>query len=1224
MKGDFTRFTHRPEKHYTRVLKQQGRVDLDADWNESVEIATHLERTEAIDVIGRCGVPIHGGGFEIDHAGAQLTISRGRIYVDGILCSNEAAGQESASPGEPGPVALDEQEDLPDYAPSLSTGVYLVYLDVWERHVTALEDPEIREVALGGPDTTTRTRTVCQVKLEHLGFDAPLHGLECRPHSALPADGRLAARAEAADDPSNPCAVPAAAGYRGLENRLYRVEIHGDGRSGSPATPTFKWSRDNGSVVLPIADGGIDGTEVTLKRLGPDEVLTVKVGDWVEVSDDDTELYGRPGTLGRIADGGIDKASLTITLEDSGGGPVDLSAHVGEGHLKLRRWDHHATDDVTLLGGALPIQGGWFELEDGVEVRFAAAATYHTGDYWVIPARTREGTVEWPREEGASPPAGLALPRLGIEHHYCTLALARREGKAWTEVRDCRPRFPPLTEVSWCCVTVAPGEDIQKALDSLPDGSVDPEWVGGCVCLKTGVHEITAPLRIETSNVVLHGEGPGAVVRRTGIGSLLLEMTEVSDCRVQDIRFESRADAGARLMLVYLKGCHDVTLQGCRLEASPHALTGVLISDSHGVRVDRCSVSGVLVGVEVRSDSTGAEVRANRLTGSGVPDDQRYPDGLVGVVLRGAGASRVEGNRIANFQIGARVYDDAEGSVVAANRIQRKALRPGADPMEDKAFGIDVAAPRCLVRDNVIAIPGAAYGGIRIGFSEDYYSVDAVGVCVEKNRLRSSFLAEAEADAVQPLGIQVGSGQGEHGATADDAVIRGNLLTGMMDAVEVIRSSGVQILDNEIGADDKSLHEAIGLVLTQDVRVAGNRVRGFQTGVRLAYGGGHRIFDNHFAGGEVGVLAADQDSLEVGRNRIEETLDAIEVTDSSDVQVTGNDVEAGRLSLRQAIGLDGVTGARVAGNRVQGAEIGIRLQDGAGNRVFDNRLESGGAGIVASEEDSLAIDRNTILDMRQPGILAAVLGTSIALSGNRLVSCAYAPTGSLPATAGLLILASPEVRVESCEILGSGISPSGDATVLPAAGILLALVAGCAVQGNLVKVPNTLDRSREDRALWVLGSLAFRIDLVTSERRRTLAYSVGGASVLENKFYGPGRTALVEVPWIELTRPADNYSIGLGFDRLDFSHNNCEHYAGQEQGKVRATASLAGIRMVVIGNHVRGLPESLDSSFVFHSFDFHNERTVLFTGNMATGATIRHPNPRPMPIDDHNFLNLIL
>ena len=78
MKGDFTRFYHDPMKRYTRVLKQQGRVDLDADWNEAAEIFTHLERTEAQDVIGRCGVPDHSNGYkiELNADGSNLTISR--------------------------------------------------------------------------------------------------------------------------------------------------------------------------------------------------------------------------------------------------------------------------------------------------------------------------------------------------------------------------------------------------------------------------------------------------------------------------------------------------------------------------------------------------------------------------------------------------------------------------------------------------------------------------------------------------------------------------------------------------------------------------------------------------------------------------------------------------------------------------------------------------------------------------------------------------------------------------------------------------------------------------------------------------------------------------------------------------------------------------------------------------------------------------------------------
>ncbi|HEX3531938.1 MAG TPA: DUF6519 domain-containing protein, partial [Thermoanaerobaculia bacterium] len=34
MKGDFSRDTFRKRKHYNRVRMQQGRVQLDADWNE--------------------------------------------------------------------------------------------------------------------------------------------------------------------------------------------------------------------------------------------------------------------------------------------------------------------------------------------------------------------------------------------------------------------------------------------------------------------------------------------------------------------------------------------------------------------------------------------------------------------------------------------------------------------------------------------------------------------------------------------------------------------------------------------------------------------------------------------------------------------------------------------------------------------------------------------------------------------------------------------------------------------------------------------------------------------------------------------------------------------------------------------------------------------------------------------------------------------------------------
>ncbi len=606
MKGDFTRFSYDPQQRYSRVLKQQGRVDLDADWNEAVEIFTQLERSEARDVIGPSGVPEASNGYRvIVTPGGELAVTRGRIYVHGIQCSNEL-DPHVADPD--APLLLTDQEDLPGYELPVDNGVYIAYVDVWERHITYIEDPDIREVALGGPDTTTRTRTLCQVKLEPLDADGPLTNFECQPYPALPNTGRLAARSAVDDEPETPCVVPAGGGYRGLENRLYRVEIHDDGRDEDGdvvGTPTFKWSRDNGSVVLPVAEGGIDGDDVTLTRFGPDDVLTVRVGDWVEVLGDETELFGRHGTLGQIEPNGIDRADREITLSE------DVSAHSGESHLKVRRWDHRATDTVALQDGALPIQGDWFELEDGVEVRFDMAANYNVGDYWVIPARTREGNVQWPEEGGL--PADRR--RLGIQHHYSTLALVRRFGNAWTEVEDCRDLFPPLTEVDdgCCCVRVEPGDDIQQAIDTVIGAG------GGCVSLCQGLHEVDGALWIRNGrDVVVSGQGPSTVVRlrnsEGGDGGLLMENSQ--RIRINDMMLVSddvRSLVTAREDSDWAMN-RSITLAGLILfngassagEDRPRVNSAVRLGHCDGVVIENCRMAAEVGLVALWDDALPA------------------------------------------------------------------------------------------------------------------------------------------------------------------------------------------------------------------------------------------------------------------------------------------------------------------------------------------------------------------------------------------------------------------------------------------------------------------------------------------------------------------------------------------------------------------------------------------------------------------------------------------
>lgn len=427
MKGDFSRLRFDKEMHYSEVLMQQGRVQVDADWNEQQAINKHRIETEALDVIGKCGAPVNNAGFEITAQSNTLKIGKGRYYVDGILCENEDD------------VKYDSQPDLPDPADILKvldekkTGI--VYLDVWQRHITALDDPLICEVALGGPDTSTRAKTVWQVKILPIDTSSFKDPLDCDgkypewDKLVASSTGTLNARTQPPGSTDNPCLLPPGAGYQRLENQLYRIEIH---LGGPPGTATFKWSRDDGSVVTEIEKNS--NQKITVHDVGPDDALGFASGQWAEIVDDATELNGQPGQMVQIDK--VDPATRVITLKTS---PTLVD---GQGlplrNLKLRRWDSEGDLKVEV-----PISNnGWIPIEGGIQVQFSPG-NYATGDYWMIPARTVTGEIEWaPYEIPNSNP--IFQPPMGISHHYCRLAIIQRKTED-VLVQDCRTIFPPLT-----------------------------------------------------------------------------------------------------------------------------------------------------------------------------------------------------------------------------------------------------------------------------------------------------------------------------------------------------------------------------------------------------------------------------------------------------------------------------------------------------------------------------------------------------------------------------------------------------------------------------------------------------------------------------------------------------------------------------------------------------------------------------------------------------------
>ncbi|HTP11305.1 MAG TPA: DUF6519 domain-containing protein [Anaerolineae bacterium] len=444
MKGDFTRDTFDATKHFTRVLMQQGRVQLDADGNEQVSILLHYLQALAEDLIGPYGGPVkivqgsewlENQGFKMDpilSSGTltDLGVGAGRYYVDGVLCEND---QDSCTYFAQDDFPREREED------QLPKDPFLVYLDVWERLMTYREDDDIREVALGGPDTAGRAKVVWQIKVEE---DLPAgmpgagandaawrtwitnHWSDWMKNWQPQNRGLLTAQAkEDQQQNTDACAVPPEARYLGMENQLYRVEIHKGGKIED--RPTFKWSRENGSVCFSILK--TDSARIYLEHLGRDARFSLKKDDWVEIVDDTLVLSGQAGLLLQVDE--VDPLDMVVTLRVSTGTQLPVYNEQATTHPLLRRWE---SGDVPL------VEDDPLDLESGIVIQFHSAEgnepapSYRTGDYWLIPARTATGDVEWPGPVGAPE----TRPPHGVNHHYAPLAVV-----VGVTAHDVRTRF---------------------------------------------------------------------------------------------------------------------------------------------------------------------------------------------------------------------------------------------------------------------------------------------------------------------------------------------------------------------------------------------------------------------------------------------------------------------------------------------------------------------------------------------------------------------------------------------------------------------------------------------------------------------------------------------------------------------------------------------------------------------------------------------------------------
>jgi hypothetical protein len=472
VKGDFSRWTFDPGRDYSGVLHQQGRIQLDTGFNDAAAITKDDIRRLARMVIGP-----HGGdpgAFKVHAHGTGLVAGHGTYYVNGIGCQNARAL----------PLPWFRARDLAD------DETYLVYLDLWEREVLSIQDPELIDPAIRHADSTLRTKVSWQVRFvpiygEH-EHDKDDDDLEWLVHKLW----RFAARVEdgleeiwkrfeawledkpapreRARDPDRRRAeheqrlawepvydayvcrsrppllwVTPQSKYTGHVPALIRLEVHEASPSGRGAT--FKVSKDNGATVCPIKAAVNDKTVVV--GAPPSGPIRLRKDDLVELVTDHNLRTRAPGPLLLLTSEvsprpGDDSFEVTLS------GPLDLpdDDEPQALHAFLRRWD--AAFGILDAGRARRIGLG-----DGVEIELDSEGRYRRGDAWSIPVRVRtiagsdepwriRSGIDWPSDriagEDRSRPQG---PQ--DEHHFAPLAHLRWEGDRW-HVRDLRRIVTPI------------------------------------------------------------------------------------------------------------------------------------------------------------------------------------------------------------------------------------------------------------------------------------------------------------------------------------------------------------------------------------------------------------------------------------------------------------------------------------------------------------------------------------------------------------------------------------------------------------------------------------------------------------------------------------------------------------------------------------------------------------------------------------------------------------
>lgn len=545
---DLSRQATDTRKHYAGVRMQQGRVLTDDDFNEAAILDAEELRRTRLHAIGAYGAPDTGflpKNFAVDGNGKlDFKLSKGHLYLGGLRL--EMSMEENFLLQKDW-LNFDSAVDAQNPPANGQTRTDLVWIECWQQPVTAIEDSELFEVALGGPDTTTRWRTMRRVHVTEGVAETECAAAWSTVSAGFAALGTMNAEMELATTAKltvsftappltgDLCSPNQPGGYLGAENQAIRVQM-------VDATH-FTWGYDNAAPLYRVQ---LSADNVTLTLLNQPR----DAAHW-PLKDQVVELLPWSAALVNgecIAElsGHLCKVSVSYNPDDHTleiNSPVDAnfgtqwkkrsdkveffdSAENKDEFFYLRVWNRG--DD---LASPAPIPIATGELGNtGLKVTFNAGPL-RKDDYWIIAARPASPDVIVPWVLGS---VGGAAAN-GVKRYRAPIALIQwsTQGSVVTGsvLHDCRPTFDPLTDLRGCCIEVKPGDNIHRALKKVTDAG------GGCLCLLPGDHMLTSPIDLTgKTSICMHGFGPAS---RLLVSSQISTPAPFVLTNARDITFES-------------------------------------------------------------------------------------------------------------------------------------------------------------------------------------------------------------------------------------------------------------------------------------------------------------------------------------------------------------------------------------------------------------------------------------------------------------------------------------------------------------------------------------------------------------------------------------------------------------------------------------------------------------------------------------------------------------